>query len=388
MKLIDFINEYDDWQERLAEPPYCVKVSQDGEYFLLKYNQIESDFNEPIVQECRGCIVKQDVEGGRWIFVCKALSKFGNYGESYCPNLNWHDVSVQEKVDGSLIKIWHDKGWHISTNGTIDAFKAETGSVLYPTYGALVLEALKCYFDDYHEEFFGHLDQHCTYWFELVSPYTRVVIPYEDIELYFLGWRDMCDGKELDPMDCALCRYFPTPKRYELNSLDDVKNAAAALPWDEEGYVCCDNHFNRVKVKSPDYVKAHYARTHNTITMERLISVVLEGEEEEFLTYCQDYAEALADVKQKMTDVAAVASGIANYAKTIASMERKAYAELALKNRRYSGFMFAYYDAYHRGNDDYGWASYVDGWTAQKWEKFLRDNKTNAFCSLGLPQKP
>ena len=32
----------------------------------------------------------------------------------------------KKKIDGSLIKLWYDNNdWHISTNGTINAYEAE-----------------------------------------------------------------------------------------------------------------------------------------------------------------------------------------------------------------------------------------------------------------------
>lgn len=120
--------------------------------------------------------------------------------------------------------------------------------------------------------------------FELVSPYNRVVIPYADIELYYLGARNNITQEEFKPEETKLYQYnlFKIPSRYSLSSYEDVKNAANNLPWDKEGYVVCDRYFNRVKIKSPEYVKAHYTRNNNSISAVKLMEIILAGEEAEF----------------------------------------------------------------------------------------------------------
>ena len=46
-----------------------------------------------------------------------------------------------------------------------------------------------------------------------------------------------------------------THNRYEYHSIEEVKEAAAVLdPSFREGFVVCDQHFNRVKIKCPQYV--------------------------------------------------------------------------------------------------------------------------------------
>ena len=218
LELRDFILSHDNWEELLTADPYNLKISCDDGYIMFKYNQVASDFSIPLVREARGIIFREnDLE-----CVCHAFNKFGNYGESYCPDIDWGTASVQEKVDGSLIKIWFDNGWYISTNGTIDACKAELNDVKYQNFGQLVLDAIHKEFGMEHY-FFDMLDHKYTYMFELVSPYNRVVIPYKETKLYFLGMRDMEDGQELNPEDSDISNFLDIPKRYELHSLEDVQ---------------------------------------------------------------------------------------------------------------------------------------------------------------------
>jgi len=101
LELQKFLKEHpNDYEELLAEKPYAIKVTEDEELglSLFKYNQIESDFNIPMVRECRGIIL----ETGTWEIVCHPFHKFGNFGESYVPEIDWNSAEVQEKVDGCI----------------------------------------------------------------------------------------------------------------------------------------------------------------------------------------------------------------------------------------------------------------------------------------------
>ena len=366
LELREFILSHDNWEELLTAEPYFLKVSRDDRYIMFKYNQVFSDFNIPLVREARGIIFRES----DWECVCHPFDKFGNYGESYCPEIDWKTASVQEKVDGSLIKFWYDNGWHISTNGTIDAFKANLNNVKYENFGQLVLDAIRKVFANEHD-FFNILDPKCTYMFELVSPYNRVVIPYEEIKLYFLGMRERDTGEELNPEELDESLYFSIPKRYTLHSLEDVQKAANALSWDEEGYVVCDANFSRVKIKSPSYVMAHYVRNNNTINIERLIQIVLDGEQEEFLIYASDYADELHDVEEAMHGIASksVESMRVLFGAQYEFINRGDYAHEVIKRPVYmKDFLFHCYD------ERIFW-DYAKSWSIDRWVKAINEFK-------------
>lgn len=354
------------WEELLTSDPYNLKISRDEGYIMFKYNQVLSDFSIPLVREARGIIFRES----DWECVCHAFNKFFNEGEKNVADIDWRTASIQEKVDGSLIKFWYDKDWHVSTNGTIDAFKAKLNDAKYPNFWQLASAAVHQVFEDEYN-FFDILDPKCTYMFELVSPYNRVVVPYKEIKLYFLGMRDMEDGKEYDPKESDVSFYFNVPERYPLHSLDDVQKAANELPWDQEGYVVCDANFNRVKIKSPQYVMAHYARNNGVVNTERLVQIILDGEQEEFLTYASDYADELQEVEEAMHKIA---SDSVDKMKILfgASYEfnnRGDYARDVMKCPKYmQDFMFHCYD------EKIFW-DYAKSWDAKNWIKAINELK-------------
>src|SRR5574344_1881444 len=123
LQLLDFIKQNkENWKEVLQKKPYSLIVKEDDDYILLKYNQLESDLSNSIVQECRGIILrKSDLK-----VVCFPFKKFFNYHEPNAADIDWDGARVLDKIDGSLIKLWFDNGcWHWSTNGNIDADKTE-----------------------------------------------------------------------------------------------------------------------------------------------------------------------------------------------------------------------------------------------------------------------
>ena len=298
LKIQQFIKDHVAWETLLSEKPYCIQVSRDTilghKLIMFKYSQIDSDFNNPVVRECRGLILDEDTLEP----VVVPFFKFGNYGESYCPNIDWTSARVLQKVDGSLIKIVRiDDKLLISTNGTIDAFKAPVAEQIgcrFKSFGEIVVSVLA-------SKGISTDDFSCgsTYMFELVSPWTRVVVPWKDNDLFLLGIRDNKTFKETLPFDSQLSSKFKTPKIYPLKTLDECVNATKELPWDDEGYVVVDKNFNRVKIKSIAYVAAHHLKNNGVMSYARAVELARANEIAEVVAYFPEFMDALNDVKTK-----------------------------------------------------------------------------------------
>ncbi len=86
-----FCAEHENWEELLTAEPYYIKIKEDGPYVIFNYDQLRSDFNNSMVREARGIIFRK----GQWDNpVCWAFNKFGNYGESYAPEISWSTALV------------------------------------------------------------------------------------------------------------------------------------------------------------------------------------------------------------------------------------------------------------------------------------------------------
>ena len=298
LELQRFMHEHDNWAELLAAEPYNLKISYYEKLVIFKYNQLTADFSIPLVCEARGIILECKLP---YRVVCWPFEKFFNYGEEYAAQIDWSTASVQEKIDGSLMKCYFwDGEWRLATNGTINAYLANLdGCTEFSTYGKL----WESIWPNWRDVMNMYGCKNFTYMFEMASPHNKVVIPYQKSEIYFLGWRNNVDGCELPPECSMISQYRPMPNRYPLDSLENVVAVADKLPWDQEGYVVCDGQFNRIKVKSPAYVIAHYSVTNGIITKKKLLRVILAHEEEEFLTYCSEYKEAIDEIKKDMREL-------------------------------------------------------------------------------------
>jgi len=266
----------------LSEPPYCLNIKDDEGYTLFEYSLIKgSDFHNPIVKECRGIIL--DLAGAEPHVVCRGFDKFGNYGESYVDDIDWASARVQEKIDGSICKLWFDKGnWHISSGGMIDAYKANL------TCSKMNLgDIFQLLFDEF---LFEKLDKDYTYIFECVSPYNRVVIKYDQPKLYLIGKRNNKTGEEVIPEDLGIAR----PLEYNLSSVEECIEAAKKLNTENEikaeGFVVVDKNWHRIKIKSPEYVAVHYVKTKRP-SYKDLVRIWKQNEVEEFLSYYPAYKE-------------------------------------------------------------------------------------------------
>ena len=276
LKLLNFINEHTDWEEKLSNDPYCIKIKRSEGLIILSY-EIGADFNIDIVRECRG-IILDETDGYKP--VCVPFFKFGNYGESYTDDIDWKTARVQEKIDGSLIKVWHHKGvWRVSTNNTIDAASAMTNSN-EDTFLNIFLKAWAL-----TGKQFSDLNPDYTYLFELVSPQTRVVVPYMETKLYHTGTRDNNTLKELY-MDIGIEK----PKEYTLSTIEACVEAAKKLDKYHEGFVVVDSRWRRIKIKSPIYVAIHHL-LNNIASEKRVIDLIVSGEDAEVVSYFPEYAE-------------------------------------------------------------------------------------------------
>ena len=338
MEVLDFMNTHKDWEDILIQPPYSIIVKHDGNYVLLKYSQLNSDFNNKIVRECRGAIFYKLPKGVGYICVCRAFDKFGNYSEGYVPDIDWDSAVVEEKVDGSLIKFFfHNNRWHIATNGTIDAFNATIGDD-DTNFGDLVYEALGG--KDRFKEFTHLLDKNWTYMFELVSPKSRVTIFYPETKLYYLGERNRFSMRENKRYQDFMQDYgVLCPKEFNLHSLDDCLEYVKTMTKDEEGFVIRDGNFNRIKLKSPEYLLAFHMDNNGVVTTRRIVEMIKNEQIDDFLAYCPKYKDAVDDVLKRIHIIAvcmemewAVASSYRNY-------DRKEFVKL-FKDYKYNDFLF------------------------------------------------
>ena len=378
LKLIDFIKEHSDWEVLLSQAPYCLNISRDQKFgrnlIMFKYNQIESDFSNDIVKECRGIILNEDT--------LKPISvpyfKFFNFSEPHAADIDWPSATILEKIDGSLVKVvkFSDDEILVSTNGVIDVFKCELNSMIgcpCNNFGELFWAAIRnqmiaCGYsldkNDPVEWLADKLLLNTTYMFELCSKYNRIVVQFDEPKLYFHGWRDNISLKEYQFNVCILADIFNCPKIYNLKSLDECIAATQAMPWDEEGYVVVDKNFNRVKIKSPAYLLAHQLANNGNMSIRRAIDIYMAGECDEILAYFPEYKSAFDEIDKRFNDKYIELGKLVN--ELIANIvsgalpTRKEQAAWIMSKTKHSGILFKILNGY-TGDGATNSREYVEG---------------------------
>jgi len=290
--LTNFLKENpDNFEQELLKPPYYVKVKrhpQRPNLVMFNYDHYESDFTNPIVRCCRGSVYNITKDGTVKPFVMPFF-KFANYGEAGADKINWDaKVHVRDKLNGTLLVMVKEADGHNFwvTNGSFDIneevkdFFSQENEKLPVPYKLTSLRdyALRC-----HEEEIKNLPADWTFMFEFISPYRRIIVPYNKTKLYFLGCRDP-EGREYTPEWASenFSLTFETPYIFPLKNMDAVLSYCEMIDTDDrEGVVVQDKHFNRIKVKTEHYSGIHYLLSSEILPDDKIFKAVKNGTIEE-----------------------------------------------------------------------------------------------------------
>jgi len=284
---------------------YGVAVKRHPKYpnlVLFKYSQIESPMGEKIVQECRGIILD---ESNNWAVVSYPYNKFFNHGEGHAAPIDWATARVFEKVDGSLMTLyWYDNQWQVASSGTPDA-----GGEVYGTGMSFATLFWKVWNELGYKLPSRGMEGKC-FMFELCTPYNKIVVQHTKNRLVYHGcrsiWLDdyreefkiMPGPPEFELVSSLANMNWEVVKSYPLGTIEDVLKTLESIPPTEgEGYVVCDANFNRIKVKTPQYVALAHMR--DGMGSRRMLELVRSNESEEFLTYFPEFKSMHAQVKEK-----------------------------------------------------------------------------------------
>ena len=361
LKIMKLINSNKNWRDILSKPPYNLSIKDDGKYTIIKYNQLFSDFKEPIVREARGLIIKKS--GYAFKLVCMPFTKFFALGDpnalgdlkSLYMKRKW---LVEEKVDGSLIKLFYDEGkWNIATNGTIDASKAEVQegeNSEFPNYLALFKYASKDKID------YSKLNQHYTYMFELVSPENKVVCAYNTSTIYYLGRRNIKTLKEVSYFedDCLGLEKCKRPRCTVIYPKTSPKKAMAELKHKVDSLTTSDENFegvvisdeglkSRIKIKSSEYLRLSKIKGNGILTDKKILFMIINSLDDDAIQAFPEYRPKFEKVKSQLSKWIDDINKDIEYLKSNSWNNQKEFAEWA-KETTYSPFMFT---AYKSEND-------------------------------------
>jgi hypothetical protein len=335
----DLIALTPDWLSILTEQ-YAITAVSDGDVVSLKYNQHESPMHEPIVQECRGMVVH--VPTGT--ILAHPYNKFWNHGEALAAEIDWSTARVLEKLDGSLITLYHNGGWCIASSG-------------HPTAGGPYGEESRTFRDAFWETWTAlgmrlpAAAEHICFMFEFCSNAHRIVCRHETPRIVLHGARNLATGAEIDRLGMWADEFgWELVKSYNITSAASALAAADSVdPIQTEGFVVVDAAFNRVKIKSPRYVALHHMK--GEATPRRAIELWQTGETDEVLCHFPEFAPKILpvhDVLDRVSHQAYQALLAVRFNELLAGapIDRKTFAA-QVKDLPYSAACFRHFNDRH-----------------------------------------
>lgn len=297
---------------------------------LLKYKQIEVDWNKKENLECRGIILDKD---NNFEVVAFPYNKFFNLHEGHCATIDWNSAEFFSKMDGSLMNLYFYKNeWHVQTSGTINA-DARTNHATLKFVDLFWMSVERMYKSK--ENFIALLNTRYNYMFELCTEWNIVVTPHTGYEIWLHGVRDMHTYEfiRLDEIDGLY-----TVKRYNLSNLDEMYKEIENMTWQDEGFIVVDKYFNRAKCKNPTYVEMHHSVT--GVSPYSIVEIIKTNEQDEYLSYFKHKTEEVLFIKTEWDKIVNYLTDYYDQVKDIVDNKEFALKIIADLEKSYASILF------------------------------------------------
>lgn len=278
---------------------------------VLNYSQLSSPKFHRICDECRSLILNRNTLK----ILSRSFDRFYNLNEGEHFSKDEFDIQMaqaQTKLDGSLINLYFDgENWQCATR---KAAFGEGQTNKNNSFKSLVERALNFHIEDLNYLLTNVLKEY-TIICEIVSPETRVVVPYSEYKLYILAIRNKHTGKYLEQKECDnLVKTLKlngcnvdVPNIYRFYTLQDcieIVKKLDPMDYNGEGFVLVDTRTqNRIKIKNPGYVQLHHLRENGAISNKNIALLVMNQDYQEYLNYFEcdlEFFQPYIDAYDKM----------------------------------------------------------------------------------------
>ena len=217
------------------------KISNCGKYKLFNYTDFctfDKLWNEHTLN-CRGTVY--EIQTGK--VVARAFPKFFNLSELQPEKqkqiLNQTKFEVFTKEDGSMITLaFYDGEWKTHTRGSFNSDQALKAKEMLNKYDI------------------SSLRKHLTYILEIIYPENKIVVNYGNKEeLIVLACFETETAIEVSLNTLTGRVPFPIAQSHSFKSIQEVIDHTQTLDANNEGFVIRLASGERVKLKSPEYLK-------------------------------------------------------------------------------------------------------------------------------------
>jgi hypothetical protein len=176
---------------------------------------------------------------------------------------------------------------------------------------------------------------HQNYFFELCTPFNKVVVEHSTSKLILHGVRDRVSLKEISIKDI---HHVQKAQTFKFNTIEDiVRNTHELNGCESEGFIVVDNQFNRLKLKSPQYVALSHLK--DSLSDTRILEILLTNESDEFLTYFPEFTDLYCEWKKKVEEFISKSEVVFNEYNHIENQKEFA---MKVKHFPFSSLVFAF----------------------------------------------
>lgn len=367
---------------------FGVKVKAEGDLRQFKYDMIDAKWSYPLVQECRGHILRWD--GTIWSYVSRPWNKFFNRHEGYCPvfetevfEQNIPQMCSVEKADGTAIQVFELNGkWHATTLGMI--ISGNVADIPGLNFDDLFWKTLGITADQFAS--FGIPG--FTHMFELCCTENRIVTKYAKNQTILLSIRNNETGEyksthAVDDLIAKMACNVRAPSR-TFFAYEDLKTLADVDSWVEkntqddehslykEGFVIYNGAYPVCKMKCNLYLQMHHVSGGDTghtrnVIVESFFTGTIDDIEKVLTDPMKEFLEHLRHNYARVVEI--IVKG-AEQLRAGSYPTQKDYALVvkALPDPRFSGFYFAFKDEILENGD---LEQLTRDWIKVYWSKYL-----------------
>lgn len=286
-----------------------LKEVHHGEYTLVRYIK---PLQDPALSAYRSVVYKGNQ------LVAFSPPKSISF-QDFCTTTLHESAVAREFVDGTMLYVWFDQNWRVSTRSCLNADKIfrrgadpvpridRPISLNDPPTPQELFAAYVAKYDAAHPEapFYASLRCDCTYVFSLLDPSSFNVVKPLALEVYLVSVYRISHGNMVDPVD--LDQIYPelqvsTPTVYWFDHFHDMQEQVTRRPFEFKGFMFYNKTTGqRSKVMNPAFLNVHAVLSAKPNFNEIMLEHVLAKTETQILALNESYVENANALKRNLT---------------------------------------------------------------------------------------
>ena len=282
------LNSFNKIKNVFGVAPYHMNVKGNDERCIIISDNYRTPLNNIFVEMVDGCVI--DPKNMKVICYFPHMKRRElQYQEDVKTDdiRDWDKTTVEELIDGTVIRLYYDNEWKIATLRTMDAKNAYWLSE--KSFKDLFLEC--CSLD------FEKLNKSHIYGFIICHPNNKIVTHYKDVALVHI----MTINKDNDFKTIEVDLGVIKPKKLIFNNFEQMIQSCMKLQFYFPGYLLTDENGSNTKYIAPHYT--HVKNLKGNLPNIEIRYLEMRNSSEfvnEFLIYFPEYTQIVQSIETKI----------------------------------------------------------------------------------------